>query len=98
MTISDETDRRTREARVFPAGFLWGDSTSAYQFEGAATEDGRGLSVWDTFSHTPGKTRGGDTGDIACDFYHHLDDDLDLLATLGLTAFRFSVAWPRVQP
>ncbi len=84
--------------RRFPAGFLWGVSTSAYQIEGAVDEDGRGVSIWDTFSHTPGKVRGGDTGDIACDSYHRLDEDLALLSELGVSAYRFSVAWPRVQP
>ena len=82
----------------FPDGFLWGTATAAYQVEGAVEEDGRGRSVWDTFSHTPGKTTHGDTGDIAADQYHRLDDDLDLMARLGLTAHRFSVAWPRIQP
>ncbi len=86
------------ELRRFPAGFLWGAATSAYQIEGAVHEDGRGQSIWDTFSHTPGKVRGGDTGDIACDSYHRLEEDLELLSALGLTAYRFSVAWPRVQP
>jgi len=85
-------------ARAFPDGFLWGAASSAYQIEGAVHADGRGASVWDTFSHTRGKVRGGDTGDIACDFYHRADDDLDLIAGLGLGAFRFSVSWPRVQP
>jgi beta-glucosidase len=84
--------------RAFPAGFLWGAATAAYQIEGAADEDGRAPSVWDTFSHTPGKVRGGDTGDVACDFYHRYDEDLDLLSSLSLTAFRFSVAWSRIQP
>ncbi len=84
--------------RRFPPGFMWGASTSAYQIEGAAHEDGCGQSIWDTFSHTPGKVRGGDTGDIACDSYHRLDEDLTLLSDLGVTAYRFSVAWPRVQP
>ena len=83
---------------TFPDGFLWGSATASYQVEGAATEDGRGTSIWDTFSHTPGKTWHGDTGDIADDQYHRLDADLDLLAELGLRAYRFSVAWPRVQP
>jgi beta-glucosidase len=86
------------DARRFPAGFLWGVSTSAYQIEGAVNEDGRGVSVWDTFSHTPGKVNRGDTGDIACDSYHRLDEDLQLLSELNLGAYRFSVAWPRVQP
>jgi beta-glucosidase len=85
-------------ARTFPAGFLWGAATSAYQIEGAASEDGRGRSVWDTFSHTPGKVRGGDTGDVACDFYHRWSEDLDIAAKLGLGAFRFSIAWSRIQP
>ncbi|HXR13931.1 MAG TPA: GH1 family beta-glucosidase [Solirubrobacteraceae bacterium] len=93
-----EADRSAAPARAFPAGFLWGAATASYQIEGAAREDGRGPSIWDTFSHTPGRVRGGDTGDIACDFYHRFESDLDLLATLGLNAFRFSVAWPRVQP
>jgi beta-glucosidase len=84
--------------RRFPPGFLWGASTSAYQIEGAVDEDGRGASIWDTFSHTPGKVRGGDTGDIACDSYHRIEDDLDLLSALGVGAYRFSVAWSRVQP
>jgi beta-glucosidase len=84
--------------RRFPPGFLWGASTSAYQIEGAVDEDGRGRSIWDTFSHTPGKVHGGDTGDIACDSYHRLDDDLALLGELGVGGYRFSVAWPRVQP
>jgi beta-glucosidase len=85
-------------ARAFPDGFLWGAASSAYQIEGAAQSDGRGPSVWDTFSHTPGKVRGGDTGDIACDFYHRSNEDLDLLEGLGVGAFRFSISWPRVQP
>jgi beta-glucosidase len=81
----------------FPDGFMWGVATAAYQVEGAVREDGRGPSIWDVFSHTPGKTRHGDTGDIACDQYHRLDDDLDLVARLGVRAYRFSVAWPRIQ-
>jgi beta-glucosidase len=82
----------------FPEGFLWGTATAAYQVEGAANEDGRGTSIWDTFSHTPGKVLHGDTGDIACDQYHRFEEDLDLMAELGLQAYRFSVSWPRVQP
>jgi beta-glucosidase len=82
----------------FPEGFLWGTATASYQIEGAVDEDGRGPSIWDTFSHTPGKVYRDDTGDIACDHYHRLDEDLDLMAELGLKAYRFSVAWPRVQP
>jgi beta-glucosidase len=82
----------------FPDGFLWGAATAAYQIEGAANEGGRGPTIWDTFSHTPGKTFHGDTGDIADDHYHRLDSDLDLAAGLGLKAYRFSVAWSRIQP
>jgi beta-glucosidase len=82
----------------FPADFLWGAATAAYQIEGAVDEDGRGPSIWDTFSHAPGNVLHGDTGDIACDHYHRLEEDLDLMASLGLRAYRFSVAWPRIQP
>lgn len=84
--------------RTLPDGFLLGAATAAYQIEGAAAEDGRGPSIWDTFSHTPGRTRDGDTGDVAADSYHRLEQDLDLVAGLHLDAYRFSVAWPRVLP
>jgi beta-glucosidase len=83
---------------AFPPGFVWGAATAAYQIEGAAHSDGRGQSVWDTFSHTPGKVRRGDTGDIACDSYHRYREDIALLKSLGLNAYRFSISWPRVQP
>lgn len=82
----------------FDEDFLWGTATASYQIEGAVKEDGRGPSIWDTFSHTPGKVLHGDTGDIACDHYHRLEEDLDLMSELGLKAYRFSVAWPRIQP
>ena len=82
----------------FPEDFLWGAATAAYQIEGAVGEDGRGVSIWDTFSHTPGKVYRGDTGDTACDHYHRLEEDLDLMSEIGLKAYRFSVAWPRIQP
>ncbi|MFI2652029.1 GH1 family beta-glucosidase [Micromonospora fulviviridis] len=81
----------------FPPGFGWGAATSAYQIEGAAKEDGRGESIWDTFSHTPGRTRNGDTGDVAADHYHRYAQDLDLMRDLGLRSYRFSISWPRVQ-
>ncbi|GGL02938.1 GH1 family beta-glucosidase [Planomonospora parontospora] len=81
----------------FPAGFVWGAATASYQIEGAAAEDGRGRSIWDAFSHTPGKVAGGDTGDVACDHYHRYAEDVRLMAELGLHAYRFSVAWPRIQ-
>ena len=77
---------------------MWGASTSAYQIEGAVDEDGRGRSIWDTFSHTPGKIDGGGTGDVACDHYRRWEDDLDLVASLSLNAYRFSLAWPRLFP
>jgi beta-glucosidase len=82
----------------FPDGFQFGVSTASYQIEGAAAEDGRGPSIWDTFSHTPGRTRDGDTGDVACDHYHRWPEDVALLGDLGVDAYRFSIAWPRVQP
>lgn len=82
---------------VFPDGFIFGSATASYQVEGAAQEDGRGPSIWDTFSHTPGKVWNGDTGDIAADHYHRLDEDLDLMKSLGLHSYRFSIAWPRIQ-
>ena len=82
----------------FPSGFLWGCATAAYQVEGAAKEDGRGPSIWDTFSHTPGKTHNGETGDVADDNYHRYKDDIRLLKDLGAKAYRFSVAWPRIFP
>ncbi|NUW36914.1 beta-glucosidase [Nonomuraea sp. SMC257] len=88
----------TTPARAFPENFLWGTATAAYQVEGAAAEDGRGPSIWDTFSHTPGRVDGGDTGDVACDHYHRLEEDLGILARLGVGAYRFSVSWPRVLP
>ncbi|MFI7316283.1 GH1 family beta-glucosidase [Streptomyces venezuelae] len=86
------------EPITFPADFLWGAATSAYQIEGAVREDGRTPSIWDTFSHTPGRTAGGDTGDVAVEHYHRYRDDVALMAELGLNAYRFSVSWSRVQP
>jgi beta-glucosidase len=83
---------------VFPPGFVWGAATSAYQVEGAAAADGRGESIWDRFSHTPGRTPLGETGDVADDHYHRFLDDVALMAELGLGAYRFSIAWPRVLP
>src|SRR6201990_50642 len=85
-------------SRAFPPKFLWGTATASYQIEGAVTEDGRGPSIWDTFSHQPGRTTNGDTGDIACDAYHRTAEDLALLSGLGVNSYRFSVAWPRIQP
>lgn len=82
----------------FPPGFLWGAATASYQIEGAWNEDGRGESIWDRFSHTPGKIKDGTTGDVACDHYHRWRDDIALMKELGLQAYRFSIAWPRVYP
>ncbi|WP_422398017.1 GH1 family beta-glucosidase [Streptomyces nigra] len=82
----------------FPSTFLWGAATSAYQIEGAVREDGRTPSIWDTFAHTPGKTAGGDHGDVAVDHYHRYRDDVALMSGLGLGAYRFSISWSRVQP
>jgi beta-glucosidase len=84
--------------RSFPQGFLWGVATAAYQIEGAVNVDGRGPSIWDTFSHTPGKVFQGQTGDVACDHYHRWPDDIKLMQQLGVSAYRFSVAWPRIYP
>ncbi|MDE9364196.1 GH1 family beta-glucosidase [Luteipulveratus sp. YIM 133132] len=81
-----------------PDGFELGAATASYQIEGAIAADGRGPSIWDTFSHTPGAVAGGDTGDIACDHYHRYAEDVALMAGLGLDSYRFSVAWPRIQP
>jgi beta-glucosidase len=83
---------------TFPEGFLWGAATASYQIEGAVDEGGRGRSIWDTFSHEPGRVVGGDTGNVATDHYHRYLEDADLLSVLGLGAYRFSVAWPRIQP
>jgi beta-glucosidase len=85
-------------ASEFPPGFVWGVATAAYQIEGAVGEDGRGPSIWDTFSHTPGRTHNGDNGDLAVDHYHRYADDVALMAELGVSAYRFSIAWSRILP
>ena len=82
----------------FPKEFVWGAATASYQVEGGVHEGGRGVSIWDTFSHLPGKTKNGDTGDVACDTYHRWAEDIGLLQTMGLKAYRFSIAWPRIFP
>ena len=83
---------------TFPEGFLWGAATASYQIEGAVREDGRGECIWSRFSHTSGKVLNGDTGDVACDHYHLYRSDVALMARIGLRAYRFSIAWPRVLP
>jgi beta-glucosidase len=83
---------------AFPPGFVWGTATAAYQVEGAAREDGRTASIWDTFSHRPGRTVNGDTGDVAADHYHRYRDDVGLMSSLGVGAYRFSISWSRVAP
>lgn len=83
---------------TFPQGFVWGAATASYQIEGAWKEHGKGESIWDRFSHTPGKVKNGETGDVACDHYHRWPEDVKMMQELGLAAYRFSVAWPRVLP
>jgi beta-glucosidase len=82
----------------FPDNFVWGVATSSFQIEGAAEADGKGPSIWDRFCRQPGAIADGSNGDVACDHYHRLEQDLDLIASLGVDAYRFSVSWPRVQP
>jgi beta-glucosidase len=82
----------------FPSDFMWGSATSSYQIEGASTEDGRGATVWDVFCDTPNKVINGDNGDVACDHYHRYPHDIALMKSLGLKAYRFSVAWSRILP
>ena len=82
----------------FPNGFHWGAATASHQIEGAFREDGKGESIWDRFSHTPGRVQDGDTGDIACDSYHRIADDVALLQAMHLDSYRFSIAWPRILP
>jgi beta-glucosidase len=91
------TAERSR-TKKFPSHFCWGAATAAFQIEGAVSEDGRKPCVWDTFSHQPGATKNGDTGDVACDHYHRFADDVKLMAGLGIKHYRFSIAWPRIVP
>jgi beta-glucosidase len=96
--MSTATQAEEGLERAFPAAFRFGVATAAYQVEGAVDEDGRGMSIWDAFCHRPGAVAGGDTGAVACDHYHRWREDLDLMATLGIESYRFSISWPRVQP
>jgi beta-glucosidase len=92
------TDPGASRVRSFPAGFTWGVGTSAYQVEGGVDEGGRGESIWDRFSHTPGKVANGDSGDVTSDHFHRWAEDVAIMADLGIRAYRFSIAWPRIQP
>ena len=100
MTQTESTDTKDLNAGSlgFPDGFVWGTATAAYQIEGAAAEDGRTASIWDTFSHTPGKVLGGHTGDVAADHYHRYAADVALMGDLGVSAYRFSTSWSRIIP
>jgi len=93
-----QTQVETDLAKRFPAYFLWGAATASYQIEGGVHEDGRGSSIWDDFANTPGKTYQGQNGEVADDHYHRIEEDTDLMAQLGLGAYRFSIAWPRILP
>jgi len=83
---------------AFPKGFWWGTATASYQVEGAWREDGKGESIWDRFSHTPGKVKNSDNGDVACDHYHRYQEDIQIMRDLGMKSYRFSLSWPRIQP
>jgi beta-glucosidase len=96
MTAAAEPSSANR--RRFPDGFQWGVATSSYQIEGAWNEDGKGVSIWDTYAHTPGNIRNDDNGDVANDHYHRYKDDVALMKDIGATAYRFSIAWPRIFP
>jgi beta-glucosidase len=98
MSAAAQTTADQGNPRDFPKGFLWGTATSAYQIEGAWKEDGKGPSIWDQFTHTPGKIRNNDTGDVANDHYHRYKDDVQLMKALGARAYRFSISWPRIFP
>src|SRR5215203_6547 len=95
--VCDTLSMATTEV-IFPERWVWGAATAAYQIEGAVREGGRGPSIWDTFSHTQGKTVNGDTGEVACDHFHRYPDDVAIMAGLGMNAYRFSIAWPRIFP
>ncbi|HEX2915746.1 MAG TPA: GH1 family beta-glucosidase [Chloroflexia bacterium] len=97
-STQEEQKELTSNTYEFPAGFIWGTATASYQIEGAAHEDGRRPSIWDTFCATPGKVWNGDNGDVACDHYHRWRDDIGIMRQLNTNAYRFSIAWPRVLP
>jgi beta-glucosidase len=95
---SPEQQPTAGSSREFPKDFYWGTATAAYQIEGAWNEDGKGPSIWDTYAHTPGKVKNGDTGDVANDHYHRYREDVELMRSLGATSYRFSISWPRIFP
>ena len=95
---NSETAGQTAEARSFPKGYRWGVATAAYQIEGAWNEDSKGPSIWDTYAHTPGKIKNGDTGDIGIDLYHRYKEDVQVMKDMGVNAYRFSISWPRIFP
>jgi beta-glucosidase len=95
---SAESRPKSAQGAAFPDGFSWGVATSAFQIEGAVKEDGRGASIWDSYTHTPGKIRNGDNADVANDHYHRYRDDVRLMQDLGVKNYRFSIAWPRIFP
>ena len=96
--MTSDSLRNPMSTHLFPKGFFWGTATSSYQIEGAWNEDGKGPSIWDTYAHTPGKIKNGDTGDVANDHYHRYKEDVALMKDLGANAYRFSIAWPRIFP
>jgi beta-glucosidase len=95
---SSDARAPTPSTREFPSGFYWGTGASSYQIEGAWNEDGKGPSIWDTYAHTPGNIKNGDTGDVANDHYHRYKEDVALMKDVGANAYRFSIAWPRIFP
>jgi beta-glucosidase len=97
LTAVESARMAADDEHIFPSDFVWGVATSSFQIEGATEEDGRVASIWDTFSHTEGKIRNNDTAHVAADHYHRFREDVAIMADLGVKAYRFSIAWPRVQ-
>src|SRR5262245_14894350 len=98
ISAQSETTDQKANPRTFPRGFYWGTGTSSYQIEGAWNEDGKGLSIWDTYAHQPGNIKNNDNGDVANDHYHRYKEDVALMKDIGANAYRFSIAWPRIFP
>src|SRR5262245_20945576 len=95
---NEKAETQPEGTRQFPKGFYWGVGTSSYQIEGAWNEDGKGASIWDTYTHKPGNIKNNDTGDVANDHYHRYKEDVALMKDIGANAYRFSIAWPRIFP